>query len=178
MCCSTFCQLFVFRGCFLLAKGSQCAAPKASGREVSNFTNQNKFPAGDLLQSLLKPEGFFQLPGRPWCRLVATLLVWGWSSGGFMAWGSCLQEDQGRVICLEMSSPPCPVSALQQEVIPIGSLHKTSTHCPSFGQKEHLGSAPRGPTAPALQSSSVTDRDGQGLILEAPKSHGTHCITF
>lgn len=42
MCCNTFCQPFVFRGCFLLAKSSQPAAPKASGREVSNFTNQNK----------------------------------------------------------------------------------------------------------------------------------------
>lgn len=59
------------------------------------------------------------------------------------------------MICLEMSLPPCPGSALQQEMILIGSLHKTSTHSPSFGQKGHLGSVPQGPTTPALQSSSM-----------------------
>lgn len=42
------------------------------------------------------------------------------------------QEERGRVIYLETSLPPCPGSTLQQEVIPTGSLHKTSTHSPLF----------------------------------------------
>lgn len=90
MCCNTFCQLFVFRGCFLLAKHSQNAAPKTRwerGEQLHQPEQVSSLP-GDLLQSLLKLERFFQLPVKPWCGLVATLLVWGWSSAGFMAWGS------------------------------------------------------------------------------------------
>lgn len=54
------------------------------------------------------------------------------------------QEERGRVIYLETSLPPCLGSTLQQEVIPTGSLHKTSTHSPLFWTERTPGlSSPR-----------------------------------
>lgn len=116
---------------------------RQAGREVHNFTDQNKFPAWGFAPKPVETRNVF--PPPDWalaraCGSSAGLWHAGWSSTGVMVRCNMpllptqLPEGGwGRMICLKMSLPPCPGSALQQEeFISTSSLHKTGTRSPSW----------------------------------------------